>query len=147
MNDTKSALTETHQIAWARMFRASQAILEAVEAELKKHKLPPLSWYDLLLELNRAGKGGLRPYELQSAMLIRQYNVSRLLSRAEGDQLISRTNCDNDGRGQVVVITPEGRDMLKKMWPIYRSVLEERIGTKLRASEAEELSKILQTLL
>ncbi|WP_420429420.1 MarR family winged helix-turn-helix transcriptional regulator [Kordiimonas sp.] len=147
MSHSSSTLKEVHQVAWARMFRASQSILEAVEAELKKHKLPPLSWYDLLLELNRAGPGGLRPYELQSAMLIRQYSMSRLLSRAEGDQLISRSNCDNDGRGQVVVITAEGRAMLKKMWPIYRSVLEKKIGSKLRTAETEELSKILQTLL
>jgi hypothetical protein len=50
-----------------------------VEEDLKTAALPPLSWYDLLLELLRAEPGGLRTYRLQSAMLIPQYNMSRLI--------------------------------------------------------------------
>lgn len=147
MDNTSSTLTELHQIAWVRMFRASRSILEAVEEELKRHKLPPLSWYDLLLELKRAGKKGLRPSSLQSAMLIPQYNMSRLLTRVEDKQLISRSKSVEDARAQVVVITADGRKLLRKMWPVYRSVLETKLGTRLDKFEAEKLATILEPLL
>ena len=46
---------------WMRLMRASRTTLAAIEAALKGAGLPPLSWYDALLELRRAGVGGLRP--------------------------------------------------------------------------------------
>ena len=51
-------LDETTLTAWARLVRAQQVLLEWVEVELKKAGLPPLRWYDVLLELHRAGSRG-----------------------------------------------------------------------------------------
>ena len=47
--------------AWARLIRAQQAMLERVEADLKTAGLPPLAWYDVLLELNRTDGAAAAP--------------------------------------------------------------------------------------
>ena len=39
--------------AWARLLRARDALVAAVERDLKAAGLPPLAWYDVLLD--RAG--------------------------------------------------------------------------------------------
>ena len=70
--------------------------IEAVEARLKAADLPPLGWYDVLLELEKAGEAGLRPFELQARLLLPQYGVSPTLAgipsrrTTDGDQLFAR---------------------------------------------------------
>ena len=58
--------------AWARLERARRAALGTVEARLKLAGLPALEWYDVLLELERAGEAGLRPFELQEAIALQR---------------------------------------------------------------------------
>jgi hypothetical protein len=49
--------------AWTGLIRAQHALMDAIEGELKDAGFPPLSWYDVLLELSRAPRGALRPVE------------------------------------------------------------------------------------
>ena len=51
--------------AWARLVRAQQQALTAVEADLKAAGYPPLAWYDVLLELTREKDGRLRPADIE----------------------------------------------------------------------------------
>ncbi len=76
--------------AWARLIRAQQAALAAVEAELKAAGFPPLAWYDALLELSRVDGAGLRPFALEQQLLLAQYNLSRLLDRLEKAGYVER---------------------------------------------------------
>ena len=49
--------------AWVGLLRAQRRALGLVEERLKAAGLPPLAWYDALLELERAGAAGMRPFE------------------------------------------------------------------------------------
>lgn len=133
--------------AWARLLRASQALLGAVEADLKAAGFPPLAWYDVLLELRRAGEGGLRPLALQRAMLLAQYNLSRLLDRMEREGLVARRPCPDDARGQLVVATREGLALQERMWPVYREAIRTHFGARLDSASAEVLARLLGKLL
>ena len=84
--------------AWARLAKAQQLALAFIESALKDAKLPPLAWYDALLELERAGDRGLTPVELQREMLLAQYNLSRLIDRIEHAGYAERRPCDDDAR-------------------------------------------------
>jgi DNA-binding MarR family transcriptional regulator len=100
----------------------------------------------LLLELRRAEPVGLRPYRLQSAMLIPQSNMSRLIDRVAKAGYVERRCCDEDERGQIIRITPDGKALQRKMWPIYRSALEREFALKLAQVDAERLARLLQPL-
>ena len=76
-------LSESTEEAWTHLVRAHHAVLSGVERALKRDGYPPLAWYDCLLELDRAGDGGLRPLELEKRLLLPQYGLSRLLKRIE----------------------------------------------------------------
>src|SRR3954462_1530590 len=105
--------------AWARLVRAEQIVLGRIEAELKAASLPPLSWYDVLLELARAPGGRLRPFEIEKEILLAQYSLSRLIDRLEKDGLIARAPHEQDARGQWIVITDKGRAMQARVWKVY----------------------------
>ncbi len=132
--------------AWTRLERAHRAALATVENRLKKEGLPPLAWYDVLLELERGGAPGLRPFELQKAMLFAQYNLSRLIDRLETQGYVARTASADDGRGQMLAITAKGRAMRKKIWPVYAAAIEAAVGAHLSPSEARTLADLLAKL-
>jgi DNA-binding MarR family transcriptional regulator len=131
--------------AWARLIRAQQAVLAAVEAELKAAGFPPLGWYDVLLELTRKD-GAIRPFALEQELLLAQYNLSRLLDRLEKAGYIDRRPCPDDGRGQEVAITAAGRALVKRMWPTYRAAIARHVGSKLSEDEAARLAALLGKL-
>lgn len=131
--------------AWARLLRSQGVLLGEVAAALKEAGLPPLAWYDVLLELNRGQ--ALRPFELGHAVLLPKYNLSRLLDRLEAEGLVERSDCPEDGRGQTVAITTAGRELLRRMWPVYGTVIRQRFEERLEPEEIDALGLILQKLL
>ena len=132
---------------WARLVRAQQSAMSAVEAALKQAGYPPLIWYDVLLELERAGETGLRPFELEGALMLRQYGVSRLVARIEKAGHVIREDCEDDGRGQRLVITATGRDQRRRMWSVYGPAIEKSVGAKLTADQSKTLAEILAKLI
>jgi DNA-binding MarR family transcriptional regulator len=143
----KSKPSQTMVRAWARLTRVQQKILEEVERALKSARLPPLDWYDALLELERAKAVGLRPFELERSMLLAQYNLSRLIDRLEKAGYVERRSCENDGRGQVIAITESGKDIRRRMWPIYAEAIQSAMGCHISEEQAETLNTILGVLL
>jgi len=136
--------SEAAVLAWSRLVRAHDASLSAVEAALKAAELPPLEWYDVLLELERAGP--MRPRYLQGHLLLAQYNLSRLLDRMAAAGVVEKSACAEDGRGQLVAITGAGRKLRRRMWPHYAQAIEAAVGARLTDQEAETLAGLLQRL-
>lgn len=134
--------------AWARLVKAQSRVLGAVEADLRRAGLPPLAWYDILLELRRTGADGLRPYELEARLLLAQYNVSRLLKRLEAADLVERRACPGDGRGHRVLTTEAGEELVRRMWPVYRAAIQRHVGEPLETDAAAlDLGDLLGRLL
>lgn len=127
--------------------KAQRVALARVEAALKEAGLPPLAFYDVLIELERAGEDGLRPFELERALLLQQYNLSRLLDRIEREGLIERAPCPDDGRGQIVRVSDRGRAMRRSMWPRYAQAIEAAVGSRLDRAEAETLASLLKRII
>ncbi|MCZ7597421.1 MAG: hypothetical protein M5U09_06290 [Gammaproteobacteria bacterium] len=50
--------------AWARLARAYLTLHGRIEAALKAEGLPPLAWYDVLIEVHRAREAGIRQFEI-----------------------------------------------------------------------------------
>lgn len=132
--------------AWARLVRASQSIINGVEADVREAGFPPLDWYDCLLELERAGHGGLRPAELREKLNLAQYNLSRMISRMAKQGMVDKAPCSDDGRGQVLTINETGRTVLRRMWPAYSASIQSRIGIKLPDDELHMLCLLLGKL-
>jgi len=132
--------------AWARLVRVGESVRTAIEAELKLSDVPPLAWYDALLELDRAPEGQLRPFELERQMLLPQYSTSRLIDRLERAGLVERVGCPGDGRGQLIRIREPGRELRRRMWPLYAAAIERYVGAKLTDDEAQRLSELLGQL-
>lgn len=133
--------------AWIHLHRAHRTLLDRVELPLKKNGLPPLDWYDVLLELSKAGDSGLRQYEIGERVLLNKHNLSRLIDRLEKNNLVRRYACAEDGRGNRINITAEGKKLMQQVWPVYREALQANFGEKLASKEVAELTRLLTKVL
>jgi DNA-binding MarR family transcriptional regulator len=140
-------MTPSHKIeAWARLLRITQALSTAVESDLKAAGFPPIGWYDVLLELTRAGDRGLRQFELRERLMLAQYTVSRLIDRMERAGLVARAPCPEDARGQILHPTDAGLELIDEMWPIYRDAIGERFASRLSEEDTRFLNALLRRM-
>lgn len=140
MSETKAR----HQ-AWIAINRAQKRLSDTIEGALKAAGLPLLSWYDVLWELEKAPDCCLRPVELEARLLMPQHNLSRLLTRMAAAGLVDKTRCPDDGRGQRVVLTDNGRRTRARMWTVYGPALDDALG-KLNEADAGELVRKLDRI-
>lgn len=126
--------------------RAEQSLRGQVEDALKRAGLPPMTWYDVLNELDRAPDGRLRQSDVQSKVLLAQYNLCRLADRLQADGLIERQPCSVDGRSNILVITEAGRELRRAMWPVYAEAIATHVAARLAPEEARTLADILGKL-
>ncbi len=140
-------LSEEATQAWIQLHHTHRRLLESVEKVLKDAGLPPLGWYDVLLELHREKSAGLRQYEIGEKILLSKHNLSRLIDRLEKNNLVTRHACEEDGRGNKIKITDGGVKIMKKIWPVYSRSIQENFGTKLTPSEFLELQQMLKKVL
>ncbi len=138
--------TETEASAWIGLVQAQQCLIDKVEQELKKKGFPPLSWYDVLWELERAESGRLRLNDLGKRVLLDKYNVTRLVQRLEQEELVVRDPCPKDGRGITATITTKGRKLRKKMWPVYEAVVRENFLGKFNKKELREFKNFIERI-
>ncbi|QDZ01966.1 MarR family transcriptional regulator [Nitratireductor mangrovi] len=137
------ASAEADVAAWIALARANRRAMRLIEGRLKQAGLPQLAWYDVLWELERAGADGLRPFALERRLLFEQYNLSRLADRMAKAGLVERRACAEDGRGHMLAITEQGREMRERMWAVYRPAIAAVIGSSLSLAEKAVLAGLL----
>lgn len=138
-----AAWTGDETAAWTGLVRSSQNLIQSVEAALRKSGLPPLTWYDVLWELEKARPTGLRLNDLGSRVLLDKYNVTRLVTRLEKEGLARREMCPGDARGVIALITPRGARLRKRMWPVYSRTVRDEFFSRLTPRETASLKKLL----
>lgn len=130
--------------AWQAVLRAQNRALRAIEQDLHDQGLIPLSWYDVLLELNAAPGRQLRMQELAARVVLSRTRVSRLVSELERVGYIERVPDPDDGRATLARITPEGRAARRDAAPAYLAGIEQHFSRHLTAAQQDAVAKGLQ---
>jgi DNA-binding MarR family transcriptional regulator len=138
---TKNPDPKAH--AWAVLLTAHATLVEKIEIALGEAKLPPLAWYDVLWELEKAEAGKLRMHELARRIVLSRSNLTRLADRLEKAGLVAREDTPNDRRGYYLVITRAGLAMRKKMWPVYEAEIERLFSSHVTLEEARAMGVAL----
>ena len=128
--------------AWAVLLTAHATLVERIEQTLAAAGLPPLGWYDVLWELEKAG-GRLRMRELARRVVLSKSNLSRLADRLEEAGLVAREASPEDGRGYDLALTRAGRAMRRRMWPVYETQIQQLFAAHLSLEEARVVGEAL----
>ena len=129
--------------AWAVLLTAHATLIEKIETVLAEAELPPLGWYDVLWELEKAEGGKLRMHDLARRIVLSRSNLTRLADRLEHARLIEREDTPHARRGYHCVITRAGLAMRKKMWPVYKAEIERLFSKHITVDEARTIGDAL----
>ena len=139
-------LTDKQTNVWLGYIKSQMLVLSKIEDELKKSNFPPLTWYDILWELEKSEKGSLRLNDLGKKVLLNKYNVTRLIDRMEKEDLVSRESCPVDGRGIFACITEKGRKLRKNMWNVYYKAIKDNFISKFNQNDLNKITEITNKL-
>ncbi|MTE15978.1 MarR family winged helix-turn-helix transcriptional regulator [Nocardia aurantiaca] len=131
--------------AWAALLQVHARLVPELDAELRRATGLPLSWYDVLLELD--GPHRLRMSDLGERVVLSRTRVSRLVTEMESDGLVRRESNPDDGRSAFVSITDTGRRRFREAAPHYLAGIERRFGGKLDPAELETVAAALRKVL
>lgn len=132
--------------AWASLLRVHAALVPKLERELAGRGLP-LSWYDVLLELNSAPGRRLRMSELSARVVLSRERVSRVVDELERSGLVTREANPEDGRSTLAGITKDGRARLRAAAPTYLAGIERHFTRHLDDAEIRVLIAALGRVL
>lgn len=125
------------------MLLAYNAAMRAIDAELDRASSIPLTWYDVLLELNAAPDRRLRMQELAARVVLSRTRVSRLVDEMARGGLVSKSPDEADRRSVWAVITDEGGRALRRTAPRYLRCIEAFFSSHLSEQEKEVVAAAL----
>ena len=130
------SVPEPHLSAWRAVLNVHASVVGRVEAALADAGLPPLAWYDVLWAVRRAPEQRVRMAELADSVTLSRGGLTKLVDRLEAAGLLRRQPVEDDGRGLYAVLTDAGEELLRRMWPVYSSVLREAFVGSISPDEA-----------
>jgi DNA-binding MarR family transcriptional regulator len=132
----------SHLDAWRAVVTSHAAVTDRVQKALTAADLPPLSWFELLLAIERSPTGRPRMSELAEWLTLSRGGITKLVDRLEQAGYIERLSCSDDRRSLQAELTGPGKEMLEEM----RAVYEVELGRHLSALSAEEAELITAAL-
>jgi DNA-binding MarR family transcriptional regulator len=132
---------------WGALLKVHAALVPRLDRELQEAHGLPLTWYDVLLELNSAPERRLTMGQLGSVAAVSRTRVSRVVDELVRAGLVSREPNPDDGRSAFAALTPAGRTALRKAAPTYVAAVQREFADHLTAREAEVLAGALRKVL
>lgn len=111
-------LDAEEQRAWRSILRASHLIRVSM-AEALEHFDVTVGEYELLSMLSEAPGGRMRMAALADLIVQSRSRVSHTATRLQGRGWVERVPSRKDGRGVVLVLTPQGREQLSELAPAH----------------------------
>ena len=133
--------------AWALLLRTHAALVPRLNKDLEAARGLPLSWYDVLLELNAAPGRRLRMQELGNRVVLSRSQASRVVDELARAGLACREPDPADRRGAYAVLTDAGRSALRSAAPVYLSGIGAHFTDHLTPDELRVLHTALTRVL
>jgi len=110
-DDFETGLTTDDQLdlrTWLRLLTCANMIEGEVRVNLRTEFDITIARFDLLAQLDRANSG-LTMGELSRRLMVTNGNVTSLIDRLVGENLVARRADPDDRRTQIIELTPDGR--------------------------------------
>ena len=136
-------LTDT----WGALLKVHATLVPRLDRELQETHGLPLTWYDVLLELNAAPDRRLTMGQLGTVASVSRTRVSRVVDELVRAGFVAREPNPDDGRSAFAALTVAGRAALRKAAPTYVAAVHREFADHLTAREAEVLAGALRKVL
>ncbi|MET7566974.1 MarR family transcriptional regulator [Streptomyces sp. NPDC005492] len=135
-------LDDREQRAWRSLRSMHDDVMVFIERRLRARSGLSYADYRVLALLSQEPDSRLRSFELGRRLRWEKSRLSQHLGRMETRGLVRRERCADDLRGAVVVLTPQGLDVIKAAAPSHVADVREAFIDHLTEAELETLISI-----
>jgi DNA-binding MarR family transcriptional regulator len=143
-------LSEDEQRAWRTYLRMGSLLPAALNRQLQHDCGLTLPEYEVLVQLSEASEQRLRPFQICDSLNWEQSRLSHQLTRMQHRGLVTREECEADGRGAFVVLTSSGADAIEAAAPRHvatvRRLIFDRLDTAQRTAFEQACATIIDAL-
>lgn len=140
-------MSDTDVAAWAALLRVHAAVVPVLDRELQAACSLPLTWYDVLLELNDAPGRRLSMGELGQRAVVSRTRVSRVVDALAEAGLVTRESNPDDRRSAYATLTDMGLQRFRAAAPVYLDGIRRHFTSLITADESRTIASALQKIL
>jgi DNA-binding MarR family transcriptional regulator len=140
-------LDADEQKAWRAWLYSTQLLAERLDRELQHGTGISHPYYEILVQLSETPGRMLRMSDLAERCLSSRSRLSHAVSRLEERGWIRRQVCEEDGRGQLAVLTDEGFAALEAAAPVHVESVRQHLFDQLSDEQVAAMRDIGETLL
>jgi DNA-binding MarR family transcriptional regulator len=140
-------LDEGEQRAWRAYLRMYGQLAARLNRQLQADSGLSLADYEVLVLLTDVPEVCTRPFEMQRRLQWEQSRLSHHLTRMQRRGLIERRECDEDGRGALIVLTDAGRRAIEAAAPGHVEAVRSLFFDGLTRDQIEMLEKLATRVL
>ena len=140
-------LDDAQQQVWRAWLALGSRLQAALNRQLQRDSDLSLPDFDVLVQLTDAADGRVRVSGLAAALGWERSRLSHHVTRMERRGLVVREECDDDGRGAFVVLTPAGRTAIERAAPDHVRTVRSLVFDALTPAEVASLGSITAKVL
>lgn len=140
-------LDDGEQRAWRAYQRMQGQLAARLNRQLQADSGLSLADYEVLVLLTDVPEACVRPFEMQRRLQWEQSRLSHHLTRMRRRGLIERRECDEDGRGALVVLTEAGRKAIEAAAPGHVEAVRSLFFDGLTCDQVQMLEKLATQVL
>jgi DNA-binding MarR family transcriptional regulator len=139
-------LDDKEQRAWRAFIAAQRVVNGRIEQQLQRDAGMPHTYFEILVRLSDAPDGRLRMSELALSTQGSRSRLSHAVNRLEQVGWVRREGIESDRRGQVAILTEDGRQKLRDTAPGHVETVRQAVFDALSAEQVEQLREICAAL-
>jgi DNA-binding MarR family transcriptional regulator len=124
--------------------RAGLALTRVMDRDAEATGGLLFSEHHILATLNEGPTSGIRPTDLAERSGLTKSGLTRAIDRLETQHLIERRACPSDARGQLIVMTAQGRRVLKRAAPEHFRSIARNFADHLTDREVEVVTTVFE---
>jgi DNA-binding MarR family transcriptional regulator len=140
-------LDADEQKAWRAWLYSSMLLQDQLDRELTHETGISHAYYEILVQLSEAPGRALRMSQLAERSLSSRSRLSHAVSRLEERGWVRRQVCEEDGRGQLAVLTDDGFAALEAAAPTHVEGVRRHLFDQLSPEQVAAMRDIGETLL
>jgi DNA-binding MarR family transcriptional regulator len=140
-------LDERQQHLWRSYLRMNQELYALIGALHLSESGISVSDYAVLVALSEAPDGVVRARDLGIDLGWDRSRLSHHLARMERRGMVAREECDEDARGLMVRLTPEGRRVVEAAAPAHAEAVQRHFFDLLSSQEVDTLTAVFDRVL
>jgi DNA-binding MarR family transcriptional regulator len=139
-------LDAEEQKAWRAWLYSSMLLQDRLDRELTHETGISHAYYEILVQLSEAPCRALRMSQLAERSLSSRSRLSHAVSRLEERGWVRRQVCEDDGRGQLAILTDEGFAALEAAAPVHVEGVRSHLFDQLSPEQVAAMRDIGEAL-